>query len=497
MSIPAENEEVARARFARAIRLSPTLVAIVLAALWLAGAPADVADLRFSAPLVAQPGSSIGLRAWQIDRDEEGYPVVLAPAVEVELRTGAGLLVGSTALSRSQVQGAEGTLEIPADLDGQFSLIASAEIDGRALSVERALYVRPDIDSRLPAGREVNAFQAYELGPMRVADSKRGPAILDPRVVEGVCVPDLQCTLLVWVGDWQGRVRARSLAGVHVEPDTAWVSGGFARLGLVVRGQEGRASIEALGDDGVVLAARDLRLPVLPGGLLARASADGGSVRLEWEALGGPRPVLIDIFSEHRWTHARSLAPGDESLGPLPPGVWRLQVRADLFSDNTAGVTFVVVTTPPARDPLPFAANAVLAKADRDGLDPLAMSILGGAFAGSASDALDALFAVPSFGAVPMGPGVSTTVRVDEALAIAQERRRWWAAGVILLLGLVVSMLLLRAEVRAQEEARQLLQDLGDGSEPPSRSTFGRGLWAFVLLVFVLMAVLALSKRWF
>ncbi|MGB5221010.1 MAG: hypothetical protein WBN60_08275, partial [Polyangiales bacterium] len=91
LSIPVGNSDSRFTRFGWAIRLSPMLVAIILATLWLAGAPADVPDLRFTAPLVARPGSSIGLRAWQIDRDDDGYPVVFAPEVAVELRNDAGL----------------------------------------------------------------------------------------------------------------------------------------------------------------------------------------------------------------------------------------------------------------------------------------------------------------------------------------------------------------------------------------------------------------------
>jgi len=498
LSIPADNENASFARFGWAIRLSPMLVAIILAALWLAGAPADVPDLRFAAPIVARPGTSVGLRAWQLDRDEEGYPVVGAPAVDVELRNRAGLTIGRTTLSPSLVQGVEGRLEIPSDVDGELSLIARAEIDGHALSVARALHVRAGIDSRLRAGRSVNAFQAYELGPIVVVDSLRAPEVFDPRIAEGICAPDLRCTLVVWAGAWSGRVRARSLAGVQPETGIAPVSDGFARLPLVVRGQEGRLAIEAVSDDGVAVAKRELRLPVLPGGLVARTEADGESWRVEWEALAGPRPVLVDLFQEHRWVDARSLAPGEGRLGVLPPGVWRLQVRADLFSDNTAAVAFAVVPDPRGADPLRLGADAVLAEAEREGLDPLAMAILDGRFGGDPQDALDALFAVPRFDVVTIGPGVSTTVGAnDDEAAAAQERRRWWAAGAILVLGLLVSMLLLRVELVAQTEARRLLEAVGDGAPPPRRSTVGRGLWAFVLFVFVLMAVLALSKRWF
>jgi hypothetical protein len=498
LSIPAENETASFARFGWAIRLSPMLVAIILATLWLAGAPADVPDLRFAAPIVARPGTSIGLRAWHLDRDDEGYPVVRAPAVDVELRNRAGLTIGRATLSPSLVQGVEGRLEIPSDVDGELSLIAHAVIDRRALSAERVLHVRAGIDSRLPTGRSVNAFQTYELGPMIRVDSARAPQVLDPRIAEGVCAPDLRCTLIVWVGDWSGRVRARSRAGVQPDAGSVPASRGFARLPLVVRGQEGRLLIEALSDDGVAVARRELRLPVLPGGLVARAEAEEESWRLEWEALSGPRSVLVDLFQEHRWVDARSLAPGDGGLGALPPGVWRLQVRADLFSDNTAAVAFAVVPDPRGADRLHLAADAVLAEAEREGLDPLAMAILDGGFGGEPEGALEALFAVPRFDVVAMGAGVSTTIGAnDEESARAQERRRWWAAGAILALGLLVSMLLLRVELVAQTEARRLLEALGDGAPPPRRSTFGRGLWAFVLFVFVLMAVLALSKRWF
>jgi hypothetical protein len=62
----------------------------------------------------------------------------------------------------------------------------------------------------------------------------------------------------------------------------------------------------------------------------------------------------------------------------------------------------------------------------------------------------------------------------------------------------MVSMVLLRVELMAEARARQLLDGLGDEAAPPRRATSpGRGLWAFVLLVFVLVAVLALSKGWF
>ena len=479
--------------------MSPLIVAIILAALWVAGAPSTVPDLRLSAPVVARPGSTIGIRAWQVDEDDDGYTVIVAPPVEIELRNAAGMVVATSKLGKSRVQGTEGDLHVPEGLDEVLSLIAHAEIDGRSVSVERALYVRASIESRLPSGRAVNAFQAYELGPMRAAASSGPAVVLDPRVEEGACVPDLRCWLSVWVADQDVVVRVRSAAGVRVPAIAVEPSNGFARVPLVVVGSEGRVEVEAVDRDGTVVAAREVRLPIVPGGIAARASVIDGRIRVAWEQIGEPKPVLVDVFEGRRWVHALSLSSDDAQLPSLGPGVWRIQVRADLFSNNTAGVAYAVVADPKGPGRSRQAADAVLIDADRDGLDPLAVGTINGAFQdGDVEDLLRAIFAVPSFDVVAIGPGVSARIGVDETLEREQELRRWQAAAAILLIGLMVSMVLLRVELVAQASARQLLDDFGEEAPPTHEGvSSGRGLWAFVLLVFVLLAVLALSKRWF
>ena len=486
-------------RFSWAIRLSPLLVAIILAVLWIAGAPPPVPDLRFSAPVVARPGTTIGLRAWQLTEDDAGYTAVASPPVVVELRNPAGMPVARAELGESLVHGSEGQLPIPGGLNGTLSLLATAEIDGKEVTVTRTLYVRESIESKLPSGRTVTSFQAYELGPIRVSNSRRVVERLDPRVEEGACVPELRCTLSVWVGGQDIRVRLRSLAGVRVDPRAVRPSDGFARFPIVVSGNEGRIVVEALAPDGALLAAREVRLPLVPGGIVARASAKGERIQVNWQQLGEPRAVLVDVFEGRRWVQALSLSPDDPHLAAPGPGVWRLQIRADLFSDNTAGVSTFVVADPTGPDRAHLAATAVLGDADRRGLDPLALAILDDALPeASVDDAIAALFAVPNFDVVAVGSGMSSQLGVDQALALQQERRRWQAAAAILLIGLIVAAVLLRVELLARARARQLLDALGDGASPPPRMpSSGRGLWAFVLLVFVLMAVLALSKRWF
>ncbi|MDH3655434.1 MAG: hypothetical protein OEN21_14290 [Myxococcales bacterium] len=486
-------------RFSWAIRLSPLLVALILAALWIAGAPSPIPDLRFSAPVVARPGTTIGLRAWQLAEDDGGYTVVASPPVVVELRNAAGMPLASTELGESLVHGREGRLPIPGELNGTLSLLATAQIDGEEVTVTRTLYVRESIDSRLPSGRTVTAFQAYELGPIRASNSRRAVELLDPRVEEGACVPELRCILSVWVGGQDIRVRLRSLAGVRVDPGTVRPSHGFARFPIVVSDSEGRVAVEALDPNGTLLAVREVRLPLVPGGIVARASAKGDRIHVDWQQLGAPRAVLVDVFEDRRWVQALSLSPEDPYLAAPGPGAWRLQIRADLFSDNTAGVSTIVIADPAGPNRAQAAATAVLANADRRGLDPLALAILDGALPdASIEDAIAALFAVPSFDVVAVGSGMSSRLGVDQALELEQERRRWQAAAAIFLIGLIVAAILLRVELLARARAHQLLDALGDGTSPrPQLPSSGRGLWAFVLLVFVLIAVLALSKRWF
>lgn len=482
-------------RFAQAIRWSPLVVAIILAGLWIAGAPPSVPDVRLSAPVVARPGTTIGLRAWQLAEDEDGYSVIASPPVLVELRNASGLRLASTELTESEVEGREGHLLVPSGLDDVHTLVAIADVDGNEVTVERALYVRDDAQSRLPKGRSVNAFQAYELGPIRGS----APTVLDPRIEEGACVPDVRCWLSVWVGHSEVTVRLRSLAGVRLESGAVPAVHQFARFPIVVVGQEGRVNVELLAPSGEVLASREVRLPLIPGGIVARASVVDGAARLAWEALGGPGPVLVDVFGGGRWVRALSLAPDEARLPPLGPGVWRLQVRSDLLSDNTAGVAYAVIGSDDGPSVLERAAQAVLEEATREGLDPLAIAALAGDLPEASTDpAIRAMFAVRSFDVVSVGPGMSSRIGVDESLQSEQSRRRWQAAAAILLIGLVVSIVLFRVEVTSQARARELLDQFGDAPPAPrSSAASGRGLWAFVLLVFVLIAVLALSKGWF
>ena len=261
--------------FAWAVRMSPLLVALILAALWMAGSPPTTPDLRLSAPLAARPATTIGVRAWQVDQDADGYTAIVAPAVRVELRNATGMVLSKSELAKSLVQGVEGQVQIPSGLEGVVSLVAIAEIDGKPITTEREIYVQHSIEPRSLEGREVNAFQNYELGPIRAAAPTHA-ITLDPRIEEGACVPDLGCWLSVWVGTRAAAVRVRPVAGVLADLRPIAPSNGFARFPLVVAGSEARVEVETFDEDGRLIGAREVRLPVVPGGITARASAANG-----------------------------------------------------------------------------------------------------------------------------------------------------------------------------------------------------------------------------
>ena len=289
-----------------------------------------------------------------------------------------------------------------------------------------------------------------------------------------------------------------AVTGVRVKTPRLGPQRGFLRFPLVVVGNEARIEVEAIAGDGQVVASRKVRLPIVPGGITARASYEDERVLLRWEQLGGAEPILVDVYQDNLWSYASSVSSEDPVLPiDLPPGVWRLQLRADLFSTNTAGVAHVVIPSDDGVPALEMAARAVLADGERDGLDPLAMAIVDGKVPEvQAEDAIRALFGPRNFGVVALA-GVASRVEADPRQG-RRERLRWTAAAAILAIGLVVSLAMRRLERSAQTVATDGL-DSFDEADPVSASTpsLERWLWAFVLLVYALVASLALSKGWF
>lgn len=482
------------------MRIAPVLACGILAVLWLSEVPDTAIGFSLNAPTVVAPGSDAALRSWRLLEQGVG-----APETRVDVRDAAGRIIAETTLVPSHTHGSEGDVALPNELSGLISFTARTTVDDEPIAVSYSVSLDAQNTLRVARPvRETSPFQVYELGPLRVDEPDLAPPELDPRVEEGACVPDLPCWLSVWVGDSRARVRLVALAGVSLQDDEQGPRAGFLRFPITVVGNEALIRVEALGPRDQVVASREVRLPIVPGGITVQAEAHGRRVQLDWEEVEGRGPVLVDAYLGNRWTHALSVTPEDPWLPiDLEAGVWRLQLRNGLFSSNTAGVTHVVITKDDEEDPLRTAARAVLEDAARDGLDPLAVAIEEGRISPEHSEeAIRALFGPQNFGVLSLS-GVVSRFQVEPDF----DRRRvtrWIAALLILGIGALVSFFLFRLEAQAQARAREILDGVrdpdangADGALIENSVRVERWLWAFVLLVFALIAVVALSKGWF
>ena len=279
---------------------------------------------------------------------------------------------------------------------------------GKSVSVTRALYVRESIDSRLPTGRyshRVSGVRArtdsrvgFEARRRAARPSRRGGRLRS------------RASLRAFRLGWRRRT-----SGSGCDPDRRCAEQPRAPCGpraasrvFRLSSQEPRAESPSKRStvDGAVLAAREVRLPLVSGGIVARAPARRPHPTWTGSSSQSCAPSSSTSFEDRRWVQAHSLSPDAPYLPAPGPGVWRLQIRADLFSDNTAGVSSFVVDDPARPDRARAAATAVLEDADRRGLDPLALAVLDGALPGaSGDDAIRALFAVPNFDVVAVGSG--------------------------------------------------------------------------------------------
>src|SRR5690606_7609945 len=143
------------------------VLAVVLA--MLAGERASIDHaLSIVMPDAAAPGAIVPARALLFDRLEmpDGPRLTSAP-VELSIVDRAGAVRARATLAPSPAGGAEGAIELPADLSGWVEVRALARVDGEAVaSVRTALEVRPDPPRLEPVGRIAGALQELELGPI-------------------------------------------------------------------------------------------------------------------------------------------------------------------------------------------------------------------------------------------------------------------------------------------------------------------------------------------
>ncbi|MFW6050720.1 MAG: hypothetical protein ACODAU_06075 [Myxococcota bacterium] len=494
----------------RLVRLgAPVAVAVLFTAVILAGAGSPGADLQLVAPEAAPPGREVALRALllaELDRPE-GPELRQAP-VAVRLEASGGGRLASGVLRPSLGDGMEGTIALPAGREGDFRLRARATLDGETVRVQAPLRVERGAPPLASRGRLASPLQQYLPFPVRPVGEAAPPRPFEARIEGGACVPEQACRVLVWVGEPAAAVAVEPTAAVEpVGGAEAARTAGLVAFTVRVHGPEADLHLVAR-RGGEPVARRTVRLPIaqgapaleLPERILEAPAAPVLRVR-------GVEPgdaVLVDAFREGHWERSGSaVVGGDGALGtpfdPLGTGVWRLQVRKDVLSQEAAATRMAVVHAPGADRT--SAAGQLARRSRHAGFgDRFAGAVLGGEVPGASptADQVSFLAALHELELIRLPQAHSGHLQRVVGAESTAGTWRMAAALAVLLVGMGVGIYVWRRGIRAQRQARRILEEsegaaLGDRGVPWSVV----GTAAFVVAVFGTVALLMLSRGGF
>ena len=451
------------------------VLAVVLAVLFGERMSIDHELLLVVPPAVA-PGGTLPARALVFHAfDQPGGPRLTGAEVELRLVDPSGRVRARQRLAPSPAGGAEGTLEVPSGLRGAFAVHALAEIDGEPVaSVRTPIELQGDPEPAPSLGRLATELQHLTLGPVQ---GSAPPAPFDVRVVSGACVPEEPCEILVHVGEPAAQVRLAPAASVTTAPPVEDETRGVVSLPVVVHGPEARTELIA-SRSGVEVGRRSVQIPVAlatpslgPG---PRVLAEGEVATLDVRVLGEPLGVIADVYRGGVWTRTVSLLPGRSApIGVLPPGLSRVQVRADAYSSDRAAVrTFLVSERGES------AARAL----ERAGIADLPDTSPELRLAWATAREEEAVFALPA--------RVSGRA-ADEARLEARRSTLRIAALVALALGLVIAAVAFsRRGVGAALEAQRIMDATGDPALASARHRRRTLASALILVLTLLLALL-------
>jgi hypothetical protein len=438
--------------------------------------------LSIAAPLAVQPGADVPVRAYVMHGvSVEDVPALVEAEVAVWITEGARELPHRTTLTASpSTTTAEGFLPAPS-APGTYSMHAEARSasGARLATVTRDLSVATDAPGAAELGRLAAPLSQFALGPLVIEPSEQPPPAFAVRIESGVCIPDRPCALLVDLGTDELELR--------VEPGPAVTRAGameregrFVRALVQVTGSEGELTVAAL-RQGRVIARRSVRLPVglaTPSMTLASPFVRDGHATLTVAPPPGRGTLVLDVAREGHFVRTLTLAVAeadetgrgevDVDLGFLPPGVARLQLRADPFPTDRSVSRLVRVEGAPhvegplgAEGPIAFAFHA--AEAEASELE------LPGLVSGLAQD----------------------RARVEGSRSIV----RVVAIAGMLIAGVLLVMAILRRSIAAEADAELLLREAGvkadDRSITTQRRTLVLGVLALALAILTGIALIA------
>jgi hypothetical protein len=472
-------------------------------------------DLLLTAPEETRAGLPLPVRVHVLRGVEAPSGPALATAdVYVRLSTASGRILDGAHVSGDPRLGLRGVLQVPADAAGSLRIDAW-ECEGPAngasgpprgaMGVARLVTIVTDVSPALRP-RSALPLQQESLGPVRPAERALAPSPFEPRVLGGVCVPEEECELAVWVGEPAAQITLSPGLGVETIADFPVLSGDGVQLAkLRVHGPEAELSLHAM-RDGQRVASRAIRLPVALGrakvGPPARTEVDG-QTQLEADVVLPPGRIqgIGDVFLDGAWIASADLLGARQRWRIVLPrgrrGLVRLQVRTDAFEEEAAASRLILADSGPSTDPSSYA--AAVRQGRGDGL-PEGVSA---AWPPASEPALaqQFLWASAEESALVLPRPVHARPAMVEHLVQGQLWVRWAVAAALLGGALVAGLALAGRGFAAMGQAEAVFLEAGRGQTPRARRSARLEVlvWAFGIgLAFVAAALLILAKPlWF
>ena len=486
--------------------LIPAAVALILLAAGFAERGPATRDLQLVAPRSAHAGQTIPLRAYFLDLAEARPESIEGASVSVVLRgvEGEGPVLAEAELQPSETLGYVGEIVLPPEVHGTHQLFAT----GRAADEDtldearRRITIGSAAEPSSRHGRLQTELQRYELG---VRSGSAPPSDFEARVIGGDCTNHAPCGLLVWVGEPAASIQLQDLAGARDPRCERASTMGFVACEVSVRGNEASVALVAT-RDGVEVGRRRLQLPMgSPAPALRRERAlvpVGHRPRLRITGLD--ERYVVDLFHEGFWVRSTTLAAGGQELpwSLDAPGLWRVQVRRDVFGANSAAVaTWWVSPEGQSReDALRALANH---PRQNDWMDPLAPAIRNGELPCAPGPTCEAdriaafMLAAGELEVVTYPRSVSGAEQASVGLRTVQWGRRAVAAGLIFLAGLLMAFVVHRRARSAGAQARRILANGREADDPapaPRRDAVPAASAAFLVLIFSVVAAIVLAR---
>lgn len=482
---------------------APVLAAVALVLVMSAG----IADLNddlqiFVSSELPAGAARLPLRALRYGRLlEVDGPSLLHEAVAVTVTTAQGQRTGTLQPAPAGLLDLEASIALPQLRAGDWiQLHARAHDDKPPLEVFAHVQVRDRVEERVPQGRAVRALQQFAPGPIQAEPDAIAPNGLDVRVRGGACVPEQPCKLAIAVGSPRASLHVQPNSTLTVSAAAAGSSGetdGVVIVDVTTHGPEAELWLIAE-RAGQRVARRAVRLPIAMGAFSAEPNRRvvHSARELKLHSPVASSGCIVDAFQHGVWRETGSLATCD-TPSPLPfelgPGLWRLQLRRDAFSEQTAGVATVYVgEASPEQIAAAFARAAQQLVPD----DRLVRACVAQPEQCRDPNAIEYLAASADLGLLSLPrPVTSYAARLERAREQA-ARMRWLALAALCLAAMGLVLSLGRSGVSAGVRVSQLfLDDPRAARRAKVRSVLLTAASALSLvMVFVVLALYVLAR---